>query len=543
MLGVTAVLAFLLRLTYLPASLYQGVPYFLDSDCYTRMFRVQKLLNEGEWIQSQHLFENFPIGIIPHTTSLLDWIIGFSALIGNPFAGELSIDWAGALVGPVIAIGWMVSVFLLTQDKPFISRVFLLSGCILSPTIVWANSFGRPDHQLLVFPLITLALLMEERRWNVQKNPSIDLPSPLGYPLKWIITSGVLWGAAMWVSLFEPLILFIITLSTNLVVRRQEQPLWIGSALGLFALTVIIEGFRFSGMAQIFSPEANLWLKTIGELESSPSLIWLVLLGPLSLALPWLLWKNRSDFKGNPLNNLVLTLICVTLFLGLNQVRWQHFTAFMLVWGLAQWLPALPKLDSLNAAKFRKAPLLLLFLWTINFTPMLGWNLFTFLTVKPPLELAEIRYFSTAIIKADKSYPPSVIAPWWQSPAILYYSGAPIVASSSHQSIEGIRDTALIFTSKSYPEAKEILQDRRAGWIVLWKPGILYKNSVETITGEPLADQKDYLNKEDLIKNLIIFKLWQKRATPNWIVPVYESPEERGVFGVYRVLLDYEPRF
>src|SRR5438067_8036789 len=52
-----------------------GQIYFLDADCYARMSRARIVAEHPGTIVRRHDFENFPAGIIPHTTAPFDYLI------------------------------------------------------------------------------------------------------------------------------------------------------------------------------------------------------------------------------------------------------------------------------------------------------------------------------------------------------------------------------------------------------------------------------------------------------------------------------------
>src|SRR5437870_9756988 len=52
-----------------------GNVYFVDSDCYARMTRVQMCAARPGLILRHHDFENFPQGTTSHTTAPLDYLI------------------------------------------------------------------------------------------------------------------------------------------------------------------------------------------------------------------------------------------------------------------------------------------------------------------------------------------------------------------------------------------------------------------------------------------------------------------------------------
>jgi hypothetical protein len=68
-----------------------------------------------------------------------------------------------------------------------------------------------------------------------------------------------------------------------------------------------------------------------------------------------------------------------------------------------------------------------------------------------------------------------VIAPWWFSPAIVWWSGQPCVGGTSHQSLPGIAETAEFFLSDG--DGGEILSRRDAAYVIAYEPGRVISNS------------------------------------------------------------------
>jgi hypothetical protein len=79
-----------------------------------------------------------------------------------------------------------------------------------------------------------------------------------------------------------------------------------------------------------------------------------------------------------------------------------------------------------------------------------------------------------------------VIAPWWFSPAVVWWSGQPCVAGTSHQSLPGIVDTAEFFLSEDF--AQDILQRRQVGYIIAYDPDRIISNSVQILGCSPPAN-------------------------------------------------------
>lgn len=59
-----------------------------------------------------------------------------------------------------------------------------------------------------------------------------------------------------------------------------------------------------------------------------------------------------------------------------------------------------------------------------------------------------------------------VLAPWWLSHQIAYWSGQPTVAGSSHQSLPGIVDTARFWVEDDPDQAREMLRQREVRYVV-----------------------------------------------------------------------------
>jgi hypothetical protein len=76
------------------------------------------------------------------------------------------------------------------------------------------------------------------------------------------------------------------------------------------------------------------------------------------------------------------------------------------------------------------------------------------------------------------------LAPWWLSPSIGYWSGQPGVAGSSHESLNGIEDSARFFLSEDLQKAREILEKRRVAWVFAYDSDRVTENSAAILNGE-----------------------------------------------------------
>jgi hypothetical protein len=186
--------------------LIAGNVYFSDADCYARMMRVRMCAEDPGLIVRHHDFENYPTGTTPHTTAPLDYLIVTLAALLRRWTAQ-PLDVAGALISPFLALlsGWFL--WWWSRQMKFTYRWVTLILYSISPILVHGTELGRPDHQSLLMLLITIAVCAE---WTVWSEPSKS----------WGVVSGLAWGLAIWVSAYEPLILFVLTIALSLLLGR-----------------------------------------------------------------------------------------------------------------------------------------------------------------------------------------------------------------------------------------------------------------------------------------------------------------------------------
>ena len=73
------------------------------------------------------------------------------------------------------------------------------------------------------------------------------------------------------------------------------------------------------------------------------------------------------------------------------------------------------------------------------------------------------------------------IAPWWFSPAVSYWSRQAGMGGSSHESIEGIVETAKFFETQDAEEAKQIINRHHITWIVSYDADRVAQNSAQIL--------------------------------------------------------------
>ena len=180
--------------------------YFTDADCYSRMSRVRLCRGHSGPIVRHHDFENYPEGIVPHTTAPFDYLIVTLSMLTSPVASD-ALDLAGAWISPLLAIAGGIFLWVWSYRVGFRYRWPALVLYAVSPILVHGTELGRPDHQSFLIVLVIFALCGE---WMVAAKPSRS----------WGVLTGVSWGMALWVSLYEPLILFVLAQLLSLLWRR-----------------------------------------------------------------------------------------------------------------------------------------------------------------------------------------------------------------------------------------------------------------------------------------------------------------------------------
>src|SRR5437016_13429511 len=178
------------------------------------MTRVQMCRAKPGLIVRHHAFENFPEGTTPHTTAPLDYLIVGLSLLLEPFTMH-PLDLAGAFVSPLLALfgGWFL--WWWSRKMKLHYRWVMLTLYAISPIIVHGTELGRPDHQSLSILLVTIAICAE---WSSRIAADTAAATESN---RWSIVSGAAWALALWVSTYEPLVLFRIVITTPFLVNGR----------------------------------------------------------------------------------------------------------------------------------------------------------------------------------------------------------------------------------------------------------------------------------------------------------------------------------
>ena len=479
---------------------HDGGVYFLDGDCYSRMTRA-KMVTEGHWIIRHHDFENWPQGITPHTTAPLDWmIVGLKSVVDAVFKIGLapgaaayrtqSLDVAGAFISPLLGVLTAAWLWWWARQMRLHFRVAMVLLFALSPIAVHGTVLGRPDHQSLLMFLLAVALGGELRLMR-----SKDAGEKSRHA--WSITTGFAWGFAIWVSLYEPLLVLAPVILTRLIFERKnllapgQRTQWF-APLGFLVLIFLIEGWRFEVPDAALRESFARWSEGIGELrhlDPTGSLLWewlglLVLIAPVMLCL-----AGRVDRRA------FAVLAGVVLLFGLTvwQLRWGYFLLLAFAMSVP-WLLRAFRNEVIAWAAF-----------AVGLAPIgMAWSRTLHPTEKAAEDHAWRQMSQTRLrtIAAKMKAGPRAgfLAPWWISPQLAYWSGQPGIAGSSHQSLPGTLEAARFYVSTDEEKAAEILRERKVGWViadtasfdVLQRDRLLAITNSETVLGvrageEPLA--------------------------------------------------------
>ena len=188
----------------------------------------------------------------------------------------------------------------------------------VSPMLAHGFALGRPDHQSLLITLIAVALCAE---WAFAQQPTRG----------WGIVSGASWALALWVSLYEPLVLLAIVVAccARTMMKRERCIGWIVFA-AVLVIAFIIERRIPVWPSREFGGALRNWSATVGELAhvSLASTIWFNWCGWLLLLAPILLWPKRN--RSTPL--FLIALLITGFALTIWQARWSYF--FVLVFAM-----------------------------------------------------------------------------------------------------------------------------------------------------------------------------------------------------------------
>ena len=438
-----------------------GNVYFTDADCYARMTRVRMCLAHPGLVVRHHDFENFPQGVTPHTTAPLDYLILALSILLAPFTSH-ALDLAGAIISPLLALagGWFLWGWARHMKFRYGWPMFILFA--LSPILVHGTELGRPDHQSLLIVLLAIALCAES---CLLANPTRG----------WSMTAGCAWGLALWVSLYEPLVLLAIVVPVRLLLggatgsRLFDKPRRAGWVcfLILIVLALMIERRIPSFTSFAADPFVRGWARSIGELRPVPflSAIWLQWAGCLVVVTPLLIGLQRASLMADPArrrqNVLLLSLLGATFCLTMWQARWGYFFASVFV----IMLPGL--LEPWRSRSVVWA-IFIISLWPIarEWDEKI-WPNEVQLAQRVADRVEQVNLHELAMTMTSGELHP-FLAPWWLAPSLAYWSEQPAAAGSSHEGIAGIVETARFYATDDWQKAREIVENKRMTFVMAY---------------------------------------------------------------------------
>ena len=449
---------------------YDGNIYFGDGDCYARMTRVRLIEESGLHSIRHHDFENYPTGTTPHTTMPMDALIAGLSQFLRPFF-ENHLAMAGAWVSPLLGMATLIflGIWSLKRKIPYRRLALLLFA--ISPILAQGFQVGRPDHQSLLILLVTIALASEIS--CIQTSGRF-----------WPYAAATAWGLALWVSLFEPvIILALVLLSRGLVwafvggfsAEKNSASRWLGPLVvfsGIILLGVFLDGWR----AAPLHPSFDRWALNIG---ASLNILfswcgWLLLVAPVLFL--WTSLKNK-----NPLALFWFVLLMAMIGLTHHHCRWGYFLALIFCMCLPWFFAILP-------SKILACVLFIISLW-----PIAGeWE--SLLYPNEDAMRARAEKLADAITLRQSAMhirplpPGGVLAPWWLCPAIVWWSGHPCIGGSSHQSLPGIVDSCEFYLSENRETAQRIMEEHQIRYVFSYEPERVIKNSCQILGVEaPLS--------------------------------------------------------
>ena len=189
--------------------------YLSDPDGYTRLTRVEALVQSGNWYDDAAVRANVPYGTTLHWTRPFDALLLMGALPFLPFmALKSALYWSGALINPLLHIGslvalmWAVGPLLRRQDVPYFGVLVLAL-----PAVHSYFGIGRADHHGLILFLFVSLLGLCLRILATESS------------VKVLIAAGVTGALMMWVSV-EALVtiaVVLLALTASWIVRDRPS--------------------------------------------------------------------------------------------------------------------------------------------------------------------------------------------------------------------------------------------------------------------------------------------------------------------------------
>ena len=357
-------------------------------------------------------------------------------------------------MSPLLSLALGIFLCWWTRSTRIRFRWGLLGLYALSPILAHGFALGRPDHQSLLITLITLALCAE---WNLARELSKS----------WSIVSGASWAMALWVSLYEPVVLLAIVMAfqTRALFIRDRRVGWIIFA-AIIAVALMVERRIPQLPNREFAGALKNWSATIGELShvSLGNPIWFSWCGWLLLLVPILFWPKRERHTPWFLKALLIATFGLTIW----QARWAYFFVMIFAMALPELLLVLRK------------PIVAAAIFIIALFPIAqSWDrMFADEELARRME-SDVEMVELHAIASQCAGP--FIAPWWLSPALSYWSGQAGVGGSSHESIAGAVASAKVFGTQNAEEVAQIFKRHDVRWVIAYDADRVAQNSAQIL--------------------------------------------------------------
>jgi hypothetical protein len=350
----------------------------------------------------------------------------------------------------------------------------------VSPMLAHGFALGRPDHQALLVTLITLALCAE---WNLAHSSDATTGErrdallrvqdtrkrvpPYEGSKQWSIVSGASWAIALWVSVYEPIVLLVVVLAfrPRALFIRERRIGWIVFA-AILVIAFMVERRIPQWPSREFAGALRNWSGTIGELShvSLGDPIWFSWCGWGLLLVPFLFWPRRD--RSTPW--FLKALLIVTFGLTIWQARWAYFFVMIFAMALPELLLVLRK------------PIFAAAIFIIALFPIAqSWD--RMFTAEELARRAENHVEMVEVHAIASQCDGPFLAPWWFSPALSYWSRQPGVGGSSHESIEGVVESANFFGTSNAEEVAQILNRQNVRWVIGYDADRVAQNSASIL--------------------------------------------------------------
>ena len=308
-------------------------PYAMDARWW--VMHAKQMLREGSWRVRYTATDNAPDGREVHWSSLLSWLLCgmagvWAGIFGQPM--DQCVAPAAIFVGPFLLLPIGLLLFILSRQAfGGLSALFFLTALLVSYPFIRCFLAGDTDHHGLVAGLVTASLLSliagfgpgtepGSSRVRAKRKSDGDATS-----CRWAVTSGLLGGAALWISAASALPVLAATMGgallAMLVSRHNRQTFvspryWLAwgfsgclACWAFYALEYFpdrmgwrlevnhpLYGLSWLGGTAILAV-ASRWLHHRGVPGSAPRYIFALLAGSALAILPLLLiWLGGSKF-------------------------------------------------------------------------------------------------------------------------------------------------------------------------------------------------------------------------------------------------------